>query len=282
MRIKTKYKNQYILSSLENKIWVRNFTLNEVPIDINHLLDTDLKTVLINEIHNDSSQIERIDTNDFNYPNCIIVSDGYKFDQKQNILKDLPSNVTIIGVNDVLKKWSVKKQMNFFVVNNPYKESISQLPITHSYFPRCIASTRTCKEFIKRYKGHIYKYTPVPQENYGYSKQNILYKIDDYRNPICASIGLTYRFNVKKLLLFCCDESFENERPGAEKLENGLWHYPQHGMLHNIIDANLHWLKTAGTKIGNCSSGLKFKNATYIPEEEIKSFFQEEGEKQDG
>ncbi|MCX7020075.1 MAG: hypothetical protein NTY46_14015, partial [Candidatus Sumerlaeota bacterium] len=74
------------------------------------------------------------------------------------------------------------------------------------YFPRCIASTRTCREFIKRYKGHIYKYTPVPQENYGYSKQNILYKIDDYRNPICASIGLTYRFNVKKLLLFCCDE----------------------------------------------------------------------------
>jgi hypothetical protein len=278
MRIKKLYKNEYILSSLENKIWVRNFTLENSPyIDINHLLEVaDFKSVLTNEIYNNASSIEKIDVNDFNFPNCVIVSDGYKFAKKQDLLSKLPKNVTIFGVNNALKKWTVKRQMNFFVINNPYNEALTQLPINHTYFPRCIISTRTNHKFAKQYKGHIYRYAPVPQENYSYSKNDAVYKIDDYRNPICAAIGLSYRFKVKKFLLFCCDEAFERGRPGAEQLENGLWQYPQHRIAHNVIDANLYWLKTTGIQLANHSSGANFNNATYISEEDIVDFFEKE------
>ena len=277
MRIKKLYKNEYILSSLENKIWVRNFTLEGSPyIDINHLFNADFKSILTNEIYNNTSSIEKIDVNDFNFSKCVIVSDGYKFNEKQDLLNKLPKNITILGVNNALKKWTVKRQMNFFVINNPYNEALTQLPINHTYFPRCVISTRTHHKFAKQYKGHIYRYTPVPQQDYSYSKNDVIYKIDDYRNPICATIGLSYRFKVQKLLLFCCDEAFENERPGAERLENGLWHYPQHKMAHDIVDANLYWLKKAGVQIVNHSSGLNFNNASYISEEDIVSFFEKE------
>lgn len=276
MRIKKKYKNEYVLSSLENKVWIRNFTLNAPFIDINHLFDADFKTILINEIYNDTSNAERIDVGDFNFPQCAIISDGYKFEEKQEILSKLPKNVIILGVNNALKKWTVKRQMNFFVINNPYKEALTQLPIKHSYFPRCISSIRTYHKFVQQYKGHIYNYTPVPQENYEHNRKDAIYKIDDYRNPICASIGLAYRFKVKNLLLFCCDESFENSRPGAEQLENGLWQYPQNKIAHDIVDANLYWLKESGIKIANHSSGYNFNNAPYISKEEITGFFEEE------
>jgi hypothetical protein len=276
MRIKKLYKNEYILSSLDDKIWVRNFTLDSPYIDINRLLDVDLKTILTNEIYNNTCSIERIDVNDFNFPKCVIVSDGYDFAKKQEILSQLPKNVTILGVNNALKKWTVKRQMNFFVINNPYKEALTQLPVNHSYYPRCIASTRTHHKFARQYKGHVYRYTPVQQENYGYSKNDVIYKIDDYRNPICAAIGLSYRFRAKKVLLFCCDEAFEESRPGAEQLENGLWQYPQHRVAHNIIDANLHWLKSAGVQIASHSSDSNFDNASYISKENIVDFFEEE------
>lgn len=278
MRIKKKHKNEYILSSLENKIWVRNFTLNAIPVDINHLLDNDIKNILANEIQNNSKNLERIDTTDFKFQKCVIVSDGYKFEERQKLLSQLPKEVAILGVNDSLKKWnlSFKRSMNFFVVNNPYPECLNQLPIKHSYYPRCIASSRTYHKFFSSYKGYIYKYSPVPQENYEFNKYNALYKVDDYRNPICAAVGLTYHFGAKKVLLFCCDESFENERPNAEKLENGLWHYPQNQIAHEIIDANLYWLKEAGIEVGNYSSGPNFVNATYISEGGIVDFFKED------
>ena len=40
----------------------------------------------------------------------------------------------------------------------------------------------------------------------------------------------------QKICLFCCDDSFETFRDGSEKLENGLYQYPQQRTAHGLID----------------------------------------------
>src|SRR5262249_36968102 len=92
---------------------------------------------------------------------------------------------------------------------------------------RCIASVRTYPEFIKKYEGNVFQYSPVPSENYGGLSTEADYLIDDYRNPVCAAISLAYRWNVKFLLLLFCDSVYAEEKPGMEKLSNGFWSYPQ-------------------------------------------------------
>jgi hypothetical protein len=47
-------------------------------------------------------------------------------------------------------------------------------------------------------------------------------------------------------------------------------------MCQNIIDQQLHWLSNNGIKIFDHSSGIKYKNAQYIDQEEIPSFFSKE------
>jgi hypothetical protein len=71
----------------------------------------------------------------------------------------------------------------------------------------------------------------------------------------------------------CVDDSFADERPSAEKLENGLWTYPQQLISHRLIDANLYWLSKKEVQITHHSSGPKFNHAAYIQEEGIKGFF---------
>ena len=114
--------------------------------------------------------------------------------------------------------------------------------------------------------------------------ENPKYSISQYyKHPGCTSqlkkAGLTnfnnfynFMFNAYKIFLYCCDDSFEGERPSAEKLENGLYQYPQQRIAHEIIDAKLFWLKILPyheIKIFYNSNGLKFENGTYIEEDEI-------------
>jgi len=78
----------------------------------------------------------------------------------------------------------------------------------------------------------------------------------------------------------CCDDSFEDNRPGAEKLENELYMYPQHHTAHDIIDGNLYWLRNQemiDVEIKDHSCGPKYANAAYIQEEDIYEFFNIEG-----
>ncbi len=288
MRVKNKHKNKYILSSLENKLWIRDFTKSGIQqyIDINNLIrPSDFSIILENERINtflSSPNLEPIENIQQEHPNCIIVSSGYKFEEKQNVLsKLLYDEVSIFGVNLTLAKWNLKlgRAMNYFVTNNPYKDCLLQIPTKHRYVPACIASNRTYHEFFKRYKGYIYKYYPTTQEDYTGISRTSDYKVDDYRNPICAAINLAYKFGVKKLLLLCCDESFENERPGAIRLQNGLWTYPQQIMAHELIDGNIYWLinnqQERKIEVRNHSSGPNYKNAPYINEEDIYNFFKE-------
>lgn len=283
MRIKKhKNNNEYILSSGGH--WVRNFTKPDVmPVDINHLTGlSDFGLLLGNQSTNTIRQIARIDLESIHHPHMVIVSDGHGFMEKQELLGKLPSDVAIVAVNGALSKWRligknpVLRAINYFVVNNPYNECMAMLPRKHRYFPKCLASIRTNPDFMKLYQGVTYHYTPTPEEDYSGGRTEAIYKIDDYRNPVCAAIGLAYRFGVEKLLLFCCDDAYSDERPGAERMPNGMWVYPAQQACHGLVDANLYWLgKQQGfeTSVGVHSDGPVYKHAAYISEEDVVGFF---------
>lgn len=268
--------NEYYLT--KNGLWVRNYTKSAKPLDINNLTDPhDFPLLMQNEITNRSFNLTDIGSEHVQFKRCIIVSDGYRFDELKQHLCDLPSDICVIGVNRSLAKWTddgklLRRKMNFFVINNPYKEAMGCMP-QHGYRPKCIASSRTYPEFIKRYKGVCYQYSPVFEASYS-GQQGLYYQIDDYRNPVCAAIGLAYRFGVQKLALFCCDDTFDDERPGAEQLENGLWMYPQHWMSHGLIEGSLYWLLEQEVDhqmvVVDCSHGPIYQNVPYIQASELK------------
>ena len=279
MRIKkNKNGNEYILTS--DNMWVRNFTKDNVPYsDINKTIQAkDHFLFLTNEFKNQLEKYTWIDSNPIYHPNIIIVSDGFNFKEKHKILDNLPKDIVIIGVNGSLKKWQCQRNLSYYVVNNPYDECMSYLPRTNRPLPRCIAATRTNFMFLNKYNGIKYRYSPVEESEYeGSWKKEALWQIDDYRNPVCASIGLSYKFGVEKLLLLCCDSSFKEERPGADKLENNLWMYPQQKIASNLIGSNLFWLsqeKNYEIKVADCSSGIKHEFAAYIDEDKIIDFFE--------
>jgi hypothetical protein len=279
MRIKKNSNgNQYLLTE-QNK-WVRNFCRNNVPfLDINDTIQIkDHFVFLQNEVQNGFQRYQWVDSEQIVHPDIVIVSDGYNFKEKHKILSKLPKNITIIGVNDVLNKWeNQSRNINYYVVNNPYKECMKYLPSRVKVLPKCIASPRTNYEFLKNYRGMKMKYYPVNERSYTtIGMKEVQWQIDDYRNPICAAIGLAYRFGVERLLLLCCDDSFKDSRPGAINLKNELWMYPQHEVAHGLIDGNLHWLvnqEYQNVEVCDCSSGPNYKNASYIEEENILSFF---------
>lgn len=267
-------------------VWVRDFTKpNSLPVTPNALIRPADKAVLIeNEHRNRTLNIANICDEKFLFSKVLIVSDGYSFAKRVDFINSLPSDVTIFAVNHVLTKWrqgGFKKAVNLYVVNNPYQEAISYIPRKTKYYPACVASLRTHPKFLKDYLGTTFVYEPVGEEGFG-QKGDSLYYVDDYRNPVCAAIGLAYRMRVQKLMLLSCDESFEEKKDGAEKLENGLYSYPQQLMAHELIDANLYWLsrqKGATSQAANYSDGPKYKHADYINTDETAlAFFADEDE----
>lgn len=273
--------NEYLF--VTPNYWVRNFTRNAPYVDINRFTESkDWPLLINNQISNlSNTKTLMVDRESVFVPNIAIVSDGFDFENKFHILEKLPSNVSIIGVNRSLAKWNVKSKrtMSFYMINNPYQEALNCLPTSHRYFPTCVASIKTNPEFINRYRYSVFCYSPVPEANFNPVKRDAAYCIDDYRNPICAAIGFAYRLGVVRLLLFCCDDVFAGERPGAENVRDDLWMYPQHRTAHDLIDANLHWLKHQPNKrtlIGSHSSGPDYANAEYIHEGEAIDFFTKE------
>lgn len=261
-------KNEYVLAG---GYWVRNFTKNIRPIDINKItLRSDYRSLTENEVAVRSMNIPEVGAEDFRYESCVIVSDGYNFNQLKHHLTQLSPKVCVIGVNRSLAKWKdenglLKRQMNFFVATNPYPECLSHLP-KHRYYPPCIISTRVYPEFARKYSGTLYRYVPVYESQFA-GETGGYYQIDDYRNPICAAIGLAYRFGVKRLALFCCDDAFKDERPAADKLENQLYLYPQHRIAHSLIEGNLYWLRQSGAIVKDFSHGPRYSDIeTCLPE----------------
>jgi len=245
----------------------------------------DQELIIDNELDNFAQHYALIDNEDVFFRSIVVVSDGYNFVEKQKILARLPKEIGILAVNGALKNWKLvgenaplKRAIDYYIVNNPYPDCKQFLPTNHRYYPRCIASIKTNPEFLRSYLGLKYLYSPTKNELYSGPHLDSSYTIDDYRNPICAAIGLAYRFRATKILLFCCDDSFNYEKPTAIKLENGLWHYPQQELSQKIIDANCYWLKKNKIEVADCSSGRKLENATYIKnnEEDIVEYFKNE------
>ncbi len=280
MRIKRQHQNEYLQTP--QGMWVRNFTKTLVPYrDINKTISKDDHFLLLkNEFTNNRSRIPWIDTEEFYHDAAVIVSDGYGFGEKQELLNELPQSVALIGVHGALKKWKPtnKRSLTYYVVNNPYAECMKYLPRRRIASPKCITSTRTNADFLSNYRGVKYKYAPVSEADYeGEVGKEIKYKIDDYRNAICAAIGLCYQFDVQKLLLFCCDDVFKEERDAAEQLENGLWMYPQQRISHGLIDGSIYWFQHGDMQdsiVADHSNGPKYEHAGYIAEQEIQSFLE--------
>lgn len=268
--IKTRNHNQYYLTS--TNLWVRKPTM--IGEDINYLISpSEYDLILANEMRNATMNIANIDVETVYTPNVVIISDGYDFDKKQELLKGLKA--TIIGTNRSLAKWRKLTRMDWYVANNPYKECMSYLP--KDYYPRCVVSVRTCPDFIVKYRtrrGVVYRYSPTPDERFRSSYFSTpQYYVDDYRNPICAAISLAYRWQARKILLFCCDDVFAGERSGAEKLQNDLWMYPQHRVSHGLIDAMAYWLKQDEVEICDYSAGLNYEHISAV--QNVHEFFDE-------
>jgi hypothetical protein len=279
---KHKTGNEYVLTA--QNIWVRNPANHFArSLDINHLVEErDCHLFLENEAHHRSLGLNEVDFETRNNPNVVIVSDGYKFEEEQSQLEKFKDNVIVIGVNGSLAKWKYadkseryKRAMNWYLANNPYPECKRFLP-KHKYYPSCMVAARTNTDFVKDYKGKRYIYSPVRDRLYAGLVNFSGIFIDDYRNPICAAIGAALALKAKKILLFCCDDSFEDERPGSVQLENGLWTYPQHLVTFGIIDALAWWLKKAEISILDHSSGMKYKQIPYIAVDQAIDFFDED------
>lgn len=281
MRIKKYKNNEYVLAG-EN-IWVRNPFLSADPLDINELSSNDLQLFLENEHQNSKVYgLQSDDTDDLHLSNLIICSDGFNWKGKQKELGKISNKLAkIIGVNSSLSKWEmvgdkaeIKRTMSFYLVNNPYSECLGYLPRKHRYYPNLISSTRTNPKFLEQYSNQPLFYRPTKDLIYSSLNDDNYIKIDDYRNPICAAISFAIKKGLKKLVLFCCDESFSESRPGAILLNNGLYQYPQQILCQKIIDKQIYWLKKAGIQVVDCSSGIDYENAEYIDSEKILDFFE--------
>lgn len=280
MRIKKHTnKNEYLLT--EQGMWVRNFTKKLVPfLDLNKTIqEKDHALFLRNEYHNCQGRYTWIDSERFYHPKIVVISDGYGFKENhKRIVESLPQDVTIIGTHGALAKWDATRSMNYYVVNNPYPECMAYLPRHRLSLPKCIASTRTNYEFLAAYRGMKYRYVPVNEANYsGVMSKNVEYQIDDFRNPICAALVLSHYFGVETILTVFCDNAFADERPGAEKIHNGLYIYPPQKIVHGLIEGCFYWLfhrPHAQVAIADHSNGPLYENAAYIQEDMIVSYLQ--------
>lgn len=283
MRIKKFKNNEYIFSE---GVWIRNMCKDASPLDINQLGKNDLELFLRNECEN--MRVPNLHMDEFNpvaMDNVVICSDGYKWKEKQKILGQIPNSLAkVIGVNGSLAKWEmvgekaeIKRTMTFYLVNNPYPECIRYVPKKHRYYPNLIASTKTNPDFFREYRSEPFFYKSSQDLNYsGVGSDSNRIRLDDYRNPICAAISFAWRKGARKIALLCCDESFEDDRPGAVKMKNGLYQYPQQLMAQKIIDSQFYWLKKYGVDVVDCSSGIEYENAEYIEIERLKDFFEKE------
>lgn len=272
-------QNRYFLT--RSGMWVRDFTRpSSSPQDINKLVkSSDYNLFYDNELAITAMNLAGIEAELIYAPNVVIISDGFDFDKKQEFLSKIPNDVVVIGTNHSLAKWKRLRRMDWFLANNPYEECTSMLP-KHPYYPKCIVSSRTNPYFVRNYRsrlGVVYKYAPVEDKFFSSRLAGRpSFVVDDYRNPICAAIAIAYKWGVQRLMLLCCDDAFEGERAGADKLPNGLWMYPQHKISHSLIEGMLFWLmaqKYNKVMIANHSSGPDYRGVPYIQDERVANYF---------
>lgn len=279
LRIKKINNNQYLKTNNYN-YWIRNYINSSNYADINNLIpEADHFLLLKNEFFNNKKKYTWIDSESLYYEKAIIISDGYDFEKTTEYLNQITpkDNVCIIGVNGSLKKWVANRSLSYYVVNNPYEECLSFLPKVNRSLPKCIASNRTNYLFLENYSGMKYRYAPVNESGlyFSNSANECLYQIDDYRNPVCAAIGLAFRFRVNKILFLCCDDVFEEERPGSILLDNGMHCYEAQDVSMEIIDSYSHWIKHS-IELKHYCRWKKMSNIEYIDIRQTLNFIKNE------
>jgi len=266
--------NQY--KHVENNIWVRNFTLNyNKPVDINKLFDEkEISTFIFNENKNIFSKFTKFEPKDLSQKNIIITSDGFGFENINEVLNGINLNKKfIILTNNALKKWdNLKVLPDLFVENNPFKEALNN--ISYKYYPNCLISTRTFYQFVNNYKyKNINLYNPTPLEFYNpITKIDDSKYLDDYRNPICAAINYSYLCNAKNIFFLYCSEAFEEEKPATILHNDGIhYQYQQNKLSEKIIDSMIFWIRKNNKSCNVFYHGLDktFKFASYIEKEDL-------------
>jgi hypothetical protein len=269
-------KNHYL--STPEGIWVRDFTTSGLPyLDLNSgLFDgKDYQTIVNNELKNKLVRIPQFQEEGFAYDTVCIMSDGYQAKEKIKQLETADRRTCLIAINHVLDVWSPtsRRIIDFYVTNNPYPAAMNCFPkaLPKQKLPRLIASTRTNSDFIRKYPAIKYFYTPVPDKSFGMTTKSDL-MIDDYRNPVCAALVLAFHMKAKKIVLFCCDDCFPQERAGGIPAREGMWMYPSHLKANHIIDACCFWLKKRKVEVIDHSSGPVYQNASYIEIEKVADY----------
>jgi hypothetical protein len=270
-----KIKNNEYVKTENNNIWIRDFcNLSAASVDVNTTIkETEYFLFLKNEFQNNLKKYQWIDSGNNNFQTGVIISDGYDFEEVHKTLEK-KNQICFFGVNNSLKKWKNENtSLNFYIVNNPYEECLRFLPTTKKSLPTCIASNRTNPEFLKQYNGIKYRYSPANEEGVRFNRpSDVYFQIDDYRNPVCASINLAYRFGCEKILILCCDDSFKENKPGSVLLDNNFYTYPQQNIANEIVDCYLYWFLNSGRQAAYHSSGKKLNNAEYIKKEDINNY----------
>jgi hypothetical protein len=274
-RIK-KIKNSEFVKTTNYDYWVKDFTKNGSSIDINSTItEQEYFVFLENELKNNFQRYNWFDPSEFYYRSAIIISDGFDFNEIHKILRR-KKDVCILGVNNVLNKWRNEEcEPNFYVVNNPYEDCLKFLPKKRN-LPRCIASNRTNSQFLDRYGGMIYRYSSASEEKVNFNKtSDASFQVEDYRNPVCAAINISFKIGCENILLLCNDNSFPENRPGSVLLDNNFYCYPQQNFATEIIDSCFYWLKKNKNNIFYNSKSKKMESAVYIESDKIKDLIDE-------
>lgn len=279
-RVRKVHGHEYVRTP--GGVWVRNFTKgSKTAPDINNLTTPEERGMLLrNRVDNLAANryLQRMEA--WHRPKVVVVSDGHNFKRGLDALRSLPPDVTVIGVNRSLAKWDHGgRKMDLYLANNPYQECMLNLPRRAVAWPPCLASTRVYPEFLANYGGHVLAYEPACEENFGWEVDSGAFRLDDYRNPVCAAVHLAERWGVERLALLCCDDSFAEERPAAVPAKNGLWCYPAHRSAHEVVDAMLGWMVRSGKRevaVADASEGPDCVSAEYIAPESLQAFFSEE------
>jgi len=251
-------------------IWVRNFLKKKaIPLDLNRFFkEEEIKLIIDNEIKNSKMNLTNLYQENFNYEKAIIISDGYGFEKHIDLIESLPPRTCLITVNLAAKLWNAKVLPTFMLISNPDYSCKSQMPIR--VFPRLLASRRTNNDFLSNYKNLVYLYDVVPDEWYQSpnSKASDLF-IDEYRNPICAALGLCNYFGVNKIFLGYCADAYTEERAGTVKIQDGFYNYPQQNLANKIIDASLLWYKLGvpGLKVFHTGVEKAFSFSRHLDQE---------------
>jgi len=266
--------NQYL--NVEKNIWVRNFTINNVsPIDINNLIkEEEIKTFINNELTNNMLNISKFETKDLRNKNVFIISDGFGFDDINEILQNINiENKFIILTNNSLRKWNNFDVLpDLFIENNPYKNALNN--INSRIFPNCLLSNRIYPEFINMYKyKNIHFYNPTPSLNFNsQSSTDISNYLDDYRNPICAALNYCFLCNAENINLLYCSEGMDKEKPASFLHNDGIhYQYNQNKSADEIINGMIFWYRKNKRHSNIFYHGLdkSFKFGSYIKKEDL-------------